>query len=93
MQLSHLIRQILAPGQYEEEKPPVQSGTLYLRLPTQEGKLFEKVKAMLTMFPGQSSAVIYFEDTKKRCGGQCALDARLLQALTELLGKPNVVIK
>ena len=81
------------PEQPAEEKPAVREGTLYLRLPTQEGKLFDKIKAILTMFPGQSSVVLYFEDTKKRCGGQCALDGRMLQELTRVLGEGNVVIK
>ena len=70
-----------------------QSGTLYLRLPTEEGKLFPKVRAMLNMFPGSNKVVVYFADTQVRRGSTCALDERLLRELTELLEQPNVVVK
>ena len=68
------------------------SGTLYLRLPTEAGKLFGKVKAILNMFPGESTAVVYFADTKQRRGTRCSLDSRMLSELKNLLGEGNVVI-
>ena len=68
-------------------------GTLYLRLPTQEGKLFPKIRAMLSMFPGDSAVVVYFEDTKQRRGSRCALHASLITELKAVLGQENVVIK
>ena len=68
------------------------SGTLYLRLPTEEGKLFGKVKAILNMFPGENTAVVYFADTKQRRGTRCTLDSRMLTELKNLLGEENVVI-
>ena len=69
------------------------SRTLYLRLPDQEEKLFGKVRAILNMFPGESSAVVYFEDTKQRRGTRCTLDERMLRELEDLLGSANVVVK
>ena len=69
------------------------SGTLYLRLPTENGPLFGKIRAILQMFPGQSKVVVYFEDTKQRRGSICALDNRMLGELNNVLGKDNVVIK
>ncbi len=72
---------------------PVRTGTLYLRLPTQEGKLFGKIRAMLNMFPGESPVVVYFADTRQRRGSRCSLDERLLQELEAVLGKENVVVK
>ena len=69
------------------------SGTLYLRLPTEDGKLFGKVQAILNMFPGDSTAVVYFADTKQRRGTRCALDSRMLAELRNLLGEENVVMK
>ena len=72
------------------EKPV---GTVYLRLPTEEGKLFEKVRIILAMFPGQSQAVVYFADTKLRTGTNCDLDPRMLEELKSLLGEENVVLK
>ena len=68
-------------------------GTLYLRLPTEEGKLFPKIRAMLNMFPGNNPVVVYFEDTRVRRGSRCAVDPRLVNELVELLGKANVVVK
>lgn len=67
--------------------------TLYLRLPTQEGKLFGKVRAILNMFPGPKQAVVYFADTRQRRGTTCAFDEAMLQELTVVLGPENVVLK
>ncbi len=69
------------------------TGTLYLRLPTQEGALFGKIRAILGMFPGSNQVVVYFADTKKRMGSTCALDERMLNELSQVLGRDNVVVK
>ena len=45
------------------------------------------------MFPGQERMVIFFEDTKKRLGAPCLIHSALVEELTELLGKENVVVK
>ena len=81
------------PQPQQETKPQVLMGTLYLRLPTEEGKLFPKVRAILNMFPGDSQAVVYFADTKQRRGTRCALDSRMLDELKNVLGNENVVLK
>ena len=73
--------------------PPKLSGTLYLRLPSEETPVYRKVKAIINMFPGDSKAVVYFADTKLRRGAQCDLDSRMLKELERLLGKENVVVK
>ena len=75
------------------EKPQVLAGTLYLRLPTEDGLLFSKIRAILNMFPGDSQAVVYFADTKQRRGTCCSLDTRMLAELKRVLGEENVVIK
>ena len=77
------------PPQAEQQR----DGTLYLRLPNQEERLFGKVRAIINMFPGDRQVVVYFEDTKQRRGARCALDERMLRELTDLLGSANVVIK
>ena len=79
----------------EEElvRGTVKTGTLYLRLPSEEGRLFGKIRAILNMFPGQSQVVVYFADTKQRRGSTCALDNRMLMELNNVLGQENVVIK
>ncbi len=71
----------------------MESATLYLRLPSEDDKNFGKVRAILNMFPGKSSVVVYFADTKLRRGTKCTIDKRMLQELESVLGSENVVIK
>ena len=70
-----------------------QPQTLYLRLPSEEGGIFDKIRAILGMFPGDNPVVVYFENTKKRRGSKCSLDGRMLDELIYALGKENVVVK
>ena len=76
-----------------EEEPERKTGTLYLRLPTQEDSRYRKVRAMVNMFPGMQKVVVYFADTKQCRGAQCSLDKRLLSELQNVLGQENVVVK
>ena len=76
-----------------EEEPEKKTGTLYLRLPTQEDSRYRKVRAMVNMFPGTEKVVVYFADTKQCRGAQCSLDKRLLGELQNVLGQENVVVK
>ena len=68
-------------------------GTLYLKLPTEEGTLFPKIRAILNMFPGDNSVVVYFADTKVRRGSRCTIDERMLKELRNVLGEDCVVVK
>ena len=79
----------------EQMNPVVtkRDGTLYLRLPTEDGALFGKIRAILGMFPGDSTVVVYFADTKQRRGSRCSIDDRMLSELNRVLGNENVVIK
>ena len=80
----------------QEQPVPKQqtfTGTLYLRLPTEDDKLFPKIRAILNMFPGESQTVLYFADTKQRRGTFCTLDSRMLQELKNVLGEENIVLK
>ena len=81
------------PQEQEPQAPAVRSGTLYLRLDSEDGPLFRKIKAILNMFPGDSTAVVYFADTKVRRGTRCAIDSRMLEELKSVLGNENVVVK
>ena len=74
-------------------KRQVHTGTLYLRLPCEDDRLYPKIKAILNMFPGDSTAVLYFEDTRQRRGTRAALDERMIAELKNVLGQGNVVIK
>ncbi len=75
------------------QKEPLPAGKLYLRLPTEAGKLFPKVRAILNMFPGDNGVVVYFADTKFRRGSRCALREPMLRELKNVLGEGNVVVK
>lgn len=67
--------------------------TLYLKLPTEEGELFSKIRAILSAFPGENKVVVYFADTKIKRGSKCSLDQRMLNELANVLGKDCVVVK
>ena len=71
----------------------VRQGTLYLRLPGEEGKLYPKIRAIVNMFPGDSSVVLYFADTGCRRGARAALAESMLRELKNVLGEGNVVVK
>ena len=75
------------------EKPSPRAGTLYLRLPTEHDSLYPKIKAILNMFPGDSSVVLYFSDTRQRRGTRCILMESMLAELKNVLGEENVVLK
>ena len=82
------------PVMTQEAPPAVQpNGKLYLRLPTEGGTAFRKIRAILNMFPGSNETVIYFADTKLRRGTRCKLDSAMLEELENILGKENVVVK
>ena len=67
--------------------------TLYLRLPSEEGYLFPKVRSVVNMFPGNDNVVVYFADTKQRRGTRCSLNEQMLLELNTILGPENVVLK
>ena len=75
------------------KQPAVAQGTMYLRLKSESDSRYQKVRAILNMFPGDSQVVLYFEDTKIRRGTRCALDSRMTDELVRVLAKENVVIK
>ena len=81
------------PEEAVRKVPEAKTGTLYLRLPSEEGKLYPKVRAMLNMFPGDSGVVLYFADTRQRRGTRCGLMDSLLRELKNTLGEGNVVLK
>ncbi len=77
----------------EQAAPQIPTGTLYLRLPGEEGRIFPKIKAILNMFPGDSSVILYFADTKRRRGTRAQLRESMLTELKNVLGNENVVLK
>ena len=75
-----------------EQKSP-RTGTLYLRLSSEQDKCYPKVKAILNMFPGDGSVVLFFADTKQRRGTRAAFADNMLQELKNVLDEGNVVLK
>jgi len=76
-----------------EEPAPKKDATLYLQLPSEDDPVYRKVKAILTMFPGQGKTVLFFADTRVRRGTQCSFDPLMIQELKNQLGQSNVVLK
>ncbi len=69
------------------------TGTLYLRLPSEDQGLYPKIRAILNMFPGDSTAVLFFADTRQRRGTRVSLMENMLSELKNVLGEANVVLK
>ncbi len=82
-----------APPQPRQVSRTPMNGKLYLCLPSENSPLYPKTKAILNMFPGGSSVVLYFADTKLRRGTQCVLMESMLKELKNVLGERNVVLK
>ncbi len=74
---------------------PVQqkADKLYLQLTGEDDPRYQKVKAILNMFPGEGQVVLFFADTRTRRGTLAAFDSRMLTELKNVLGDGNVVLK
>jgi hypothetical protein len=68
-------------------------GSLYLKISSEGDPVYRKIKAIINMFPGDSSVVLYFADTKQRRGTRCGLMDSMLDELKNVLGEANVVLK
>ena len=80
----------------ENELPPEEPAAptrLYVRLPSEEDSRLQRVRLVLSMFPGEQHLVVYFEDTKKKLGAPCLIHPAFVEDLRELLGDDNVVVK
>ena len=77
----------------EPDSAAAEGEKLYLRFPSREDPRLRKVRLALSFFPGDSQAILYFEDCKKRVGTRCQLHPALIEDLKERLGKENVVLK
>lgn len=78
------------------ETPPQTSPAgkkLWLKLPGESSPDYPRIRRVLTMFPGTTPLVLYFEDTKVRRGSRCLLHQALLDELKSILGEANVVVK
>ncbi|MDE7172094.1 MAG: DNA polymerase III subunit alpha [Oscillospiraceae bacterium] len=73
---------------------PAQAGeqVLWIRLPD-GGEAFTWLKKLLNMFPGDSRAIVYLADQKKKLQTHCIHHEALLAELRETLGEESVVLK
>ena len=76
-----------------EAPKTVQAGTLYLQLTGEDDPRFQKVRAIVNMFPGNSAVKLFFADTRKLMGAKASLDSAMIEELKNLLGESNVVLK
>ena len=91
------IRPISDLGKLTPAQPPVQAASpeqkLWVKLPSESDPLLERIKLILTMFPGTQQMIIYCEREKKRIGTKCLIHPSLVAELKELCGDKNIVIK
>ena len=67
--------------------------TLWVKIPSQNDQMLERIKLILVMFEGDERLVIYCEDTKKRLTTGCMIHDSLIRELKVMLGEENVVLK
>ena len=72
---------------------PGKEKTLWVRIPSCEDPLFEHIRLLLTMFPGNDRMILYCEKEKKKIGTHCLRHETLLAELRELCGDSNVVVR
>ena len=91
------IRPISDLGKLTPVQPPTQAASpeqkLWVKLPSESDPLLERIKLILTMFPGTQQMIIYCEREKKRIGTKCLIHPSLVAELKELCGDKNIVIK
>ena len=84
------LSDVNAPG---EKLPPPKEAKLWVKLKSAEDPELERIRLILTMFPGSQQMIIYCEKEKKRIGAACLIHEGLIAELEERLGKENVVVK
>jgi DNA polymerase-3 subunit alpha len=83
----------LDPMPDEEISQEKQEKKLYVKLPGENSAVYERLKLVLQMFPGEGQLVLYFEDTKKKLGARCVFHDAFIAELEVMLGRDNVVLK
>jgi DNA polymerase-3 subunit alpha len=73
--------------------PPPKEKKLWVKLKSADDPELERIRLILTMFPGKQQMILYFEREKKRVGAECLIHEGLILELEERLGKENVVVK
>jgi DNA polymerase-3 subunit alpha len=81
------------PAEQQEAPKTVRADTLYLQLTGESDPRFQKVRAIVNMFPGNNTVKVFFADTRKLMGTKATLDTAMINELKDLLGDANVVLK
>jgi DNA polymerase-3 subunit alpha len=76
-----------------EKSAPPKEQKLWVKLKSASDPELERIKLILTMFPGTQQMIIYCAEEKKRIGANCLIHEGLVLELEERLGKENVVVK
>ena len=84
------ITDLDAPG---EKAPPPQGQKLWVKVKSAQDPVLERIRLILSMFPGTQQMILYCEAEKKRIGARCLIHEGLVLELEELLGRDNVVVK
>ena len=87
------IRPITDLNAMGSKEPPARDRKLWVKVRSADDPILEKIRLILTMFPGQQQMILYCEKEKKRIGTSCLIHEALVDELTERLGKENVVVK
>jgi len=72
---------------------PLNGKTLFVKLSSEDSQVYEQLKLVHMMFPGNERMVIHFEDTKKTVGAKCVIHEALLEELEVMLGSENVIVR
>ena len=75
------------------KEPPAKDRKLWVKVKSADDPVVEKIRLILSMFPGNQQMILYCEKEKKRIGASCLIHEALVDELTERLGKENVVVK
>ena len=84
---------IVESGTLKVEDDKTHERTLFVKLRSAGSPEYERLKLILTMFPGRERLVIHFSDTKKSVGSKCVIHDALVHELQEMIGKESVVIR
>ena len=92
--MPQIVADVIRPlADLDMQPKPQKQKTLYVRLPGEDSKEFERLKLILTMFEGRDRLVLVFADTNKKLRGACLIHPALIKELQEMLGEGNVVVQ
>ena len=87
------LRRLGAPEHEQEPAAPSKPKTLFAKFPSEQSPEYERLKLVLTMFPGRERLLVHFGDTKKNRAASCVIHNALIKELQEMLGEKNVVVE